>query len=174
MDIVEHVEGLVLGTESSGGSSDIKDLNEALRALLASNVTFTDQSESVTLIDDALEGVEGVDYSETASLWSEIIDQSRTVQVEVKSPHSSVTTRLYNHLHSVSEGDEALYNSILSEVRQCLRTSKVSDEHISSSLVEMLGFDQLDLVADLVRDKEQVCRELSTEVSRCSCWSLSI
>lgn len=163
MDTAEHVEGLILGTGSSGGSSDIKSLNEALRALLSS----ADKGESVKPIEDA---PEGVDYSKTLSLWIEIADHSHTGQASepptssVKT--SSVTTRLYSHLHSVSEGEEGLYSSILSDVRRCLETKKVSDEHISSTLAETLGFDQLDLVTDLVREKEQVCRELSVEVSR--------
>lgn len=168
MDIAGHVERLVWqkqGESSRGSLSEVVDLQKALRAL---NPASSDEAEDVQPI--AI--LEGVDYSRSQSIWDDVCQiasssgrPASSNEQHAESHSSIVTSRLFDHLHAISQGDEALYNSILSEVQSCLEREGASDDQISSVLAETLGFDQLDLVTDLVREKKQVCKDLRSKVS---------
>jgi hypothetical protein len=159
MDVAGHVERLVWqkqGESSRGSLSEVVDLQKALKAF---NPASSDEAEDVQPI--AI--LEGVDYSRSKSIWDDVCQiasssgRPASLNEQHAESHSSiVTSRLFNHLHSISQGDEALYNSILSEVQSCLEREGASDDQI---------FDQLDLVTDLVREKKQVCKDLRSKVS---------
>jgi len=168
MDVADHVEGLVWqrqGESSPGSLSQVVDLQKALRALSSASGNDLEAVEQIPIL-------EGIYHSRSRSIWEDVWQSSSSIGRHTpsnghraESQSGKVTTRLYDHLHFISEGDEALYSSILSEVQSCLENEGASDDQISSVLAETLGFDQLELVTDLVREKEEVCRELRSRVS---------
>ena len=173
MDLVDHLQVLASGREGvdeKRSLSGIENIHAALRALLPTNAR---NNSNGTTVSEVLIP-EGVDQIKTISLWDEVAASSKALQEEKGegsssypkvTTTSSITLQLCNHLKFVSQGDDALYKSILSDVQSCLEKAGASDEQISSILAETLGFDQLDLVTDLVREKMQVCSDLNAEVS---------
>ncbi|UZJ56561.1 hypothetical protein CBS101457_005881 [Exobasidium rhododendri] len=165
MEIADYLKDLIFsGEEQEEDKHSLqpgtKSLIEALKALVPS------QTDSNGTHRNALE-------VQTTSIWSEVHRQSRELQTDkgegtsgvTEDATSNVTIRLYKHLHSVTLDDEALYSSILSDVQSCLTKSEDSDEQVSALLAETLGFEQLDLVTDLVRERSKVCRDLTVETA---------
>ena len=164
MDLVDHLEGLYAAGgagQQNGSVHPIEHLHAALRALLTTATTTEAPADNVD------EGLQDPAQSSSVSLWDDVIRRSHPEKTRTTGNPmpGAVTARLIEHLHSVSDGDESVYRSVLSDVQRCLGKQGGSDEEASALLAETLGFDQLDLVTDLVREKEQVCADLLDEVS---------
>lgn len=71
---------------------------------------------------------------------------------------SSTATKLLNHLR-ITFQDEGLHQSMSDDIIQMLASKKGPDE-ISIALAELIGFEQLELVTEIMQDRSNVAREL--------------
>lgn len=166
MDLVERLEAHVEGDET--------DLQRVLHAILSSQEQQQSSLPRVATLDVPT-GVEVAGPYETTSLWeaAKLFSDSRhslsnDMTEPLAGPSSSLKDdepvalqRLRQHVLNVSDTDEALYGSILSTVAASLERSNISEEERSALLAETLGFDNLDLVTQIVQEKKRVLSSLN-------------
>ena len=164
--LAEHLQAL-LGRPS--GSSRTLDFDQSLIDSLHASVQSLGASAthpSPTELEQ--EQIEN-------SIWIELAHHARAQDVDGISddysedddyqgehggPSSPAVAQLVAHLDSVSINDSAIAASLKQTILDALKSSKGADE-VSIELAEVLGFEHLDLVSQILADRPNVALALS-------------
>jgi antiviral helicase SLH1 len=163
MSVSARIQGLVDQGKTVEGVGDQAYDTDELELLCVAIQAASDLQEQHV---DVLGIPEGVTASTTSSLWDDIF-ASVTLEKGVgssshpmrESQHQT-TQHLVALLTSLAGDDSQVYESLLSTVTSALSRPNSSDEDVSITLAETLGFEQLDLVEAIVKSRNDVLSNL--------------
>lgn len=167
MDLNAHLRSLINPEHSQSIAQDQDDaelLNVAIRAAI---------DLSPQPIEGELERPEGVDWSQELTILDDVRyknEANSNPNQEAQSGPSKIqnedTERLRTVAREASNHDSALYDSMLASVQTSLEKQGSSDDEISIFLAETLGFNHLDLVERIVKQRKEILADLKTTESQ--------
>lgn len=162
MDLNKHLRSLIYPGDNQSIIQDQDDaelLNVAIRAA----IDLTPQP-----IEQKLERPEGIEWSEDCSILDDIQGKSN-VNAQAgpsRSKNNEIAKKVREVANEVSNHDSALYDSMLASIRSSLEKPGSTDDEISIFLAETLGFDRLDLVEEVVKQRKEILSDLKVEESQ--------
>lgn len=185
-DLNSYIESLVShkhlesdGQAAQGLELD-KELLESLRQSISSTSTASNRVHSTDYSDQEDEDEDEITSS--ASLWRDLLRVASEIEEDQEehqfqqqqratqssdSTQNSPSSKLLNHLNDTFH-DEPLQPSMIDSILSLLDSDKSQDD-VSISLAELVGFEQLDLVTELMADRTQVVRHLKGAREMVSC-----
>lgn len=178
-DLNSYIESLVSHNhlESDGQAAQGLELDnellESLRQSISSISTASNRVHSTDYSDQEEEDEDEITSS--ASLWRDLLRVASDLEEEEEmeehqlqqqqratqssdSTSNSPSSKLLNHLNDTFH-DESLQTSMIDSILSLLESDKSQDD-VSISLAELVGFEQLDLVTELMAERKQVVSQL--------------
>lgn len=187
MDLAAYLDELVSrGVGTSGHHQETAGIEEAKRLCAAISASTNDKSR-VTAANagtaarlDPPEGVGVPDLRSSCFIWDSALEAAASSSSQhppgepatssssssrshgaARQDNPPVVQALYSYAQQASGGDQGLQESLVSSVASALARSEATDDEVSALLAESLGFEQLELVECLIRDRQKIAKLLS-------------
>ncbi|PWN37676.1 Sec63-domain-containing protein [Meira miltonrushii] len=167
MDLNGHLRSLINPGDNLQSISQDQDDAELLNVAIRAAIDLTPQP-----VEQELEKPEGVEWSQESPIIDEILGKnapSTNTNAQAgpsRSKQSEVARKVREVARETSNHDSALYDSMLASIRSSLEKPGSTDDEISIFLAETLGFDRLDLVEQVVKQRKEVLADLKNEESQ--------
>lgn len=162
MDLNGHLRSLIDPGDRDQWISQDQDDAELLNVAIRAAIDLTPQP-----VEQELERPEGVEWSQESSILGEALVKnaaSTSINPQAAGPfknnQNEVARALREAAKEASGHDSALYDSMIASIHSSLAKAESTDDDISIFLAETLGFDKLDLVEQIVKQRKEVLADL--------------